>query len=55
MNKNADEYLDTINAAFALQDLQNKFQKSLNSPNQLKHQQALKKVMDEQLDNLKNK
>lgn len=55
MNKNADEYLDTINAAFALQDLQNKFQKSLNNPNQLKHQQALKKVMDEQLDNLKNK
>lgn len=55
MNKNADEYLDTINAAFALQDLQNKFQKALNNPNQLKHQQALKKVMDEQLDNLKNK
>jgi len=46
MNKNADEYLDTINAAFAIQELQGKFQDALNKPNSLKNQQALKDVMN---------
>lgn len=55
MNKNADEYLDTINAAFAIQELQGKFQDALNKPNSLKNQQALKDVMNQQLKILNNK
>ena len=55
MKKNADEYLDTINSAFAVQDLENKFQKAINDTKVLKNQQALKKLMDQQLNNLKTK
>ena len=55
LNKNADEYYDTINAAFALQDLRGQFDKAINSTKDLKNQQALKRLMDEQLTNLENK
>ena len=55
MNKNADEYLDTINAAFAVQETQRKYQKALDETKSIKNQQALKKLMDEQLGILKNK
>ena len=41
MNKNADEYLDTINTAFAIQETERKYQKAL--------------LMNEQLGILKNK
>jgi len=47
MKKNADEYLDTINSAFAVQDLENKFQKAIDDTKVLKNQQALKKLMDQ--------
>ena len=55
MNKNANEYLDTINSAFAIQETERKYQKALNETKSLKNQQALKKLMDEQLENLKTK
>ena len=55
LNKNADEYLDTINAAFAVQELEDKFRKALNDTNNLKTQQALKNLMDQQLNNLRAK
>lgn len=55
LNKNADEYLDTINAAFAVQELEDKFRKALNDTNSLKAQQALKNLMDQQLNNLRAK
>lgn len=57
MNKNADEYLDTINAAFAVQELEGKFRDALNNTNvkNIKSQQAIKKLMQEQLGYLKNK
>ena len=55
LNKNADEYYDTINAAFALQDLRGQFNKAINDTKDLKNQQALKRLMDEQLTNLENK
>ena len=55
MNKNSDEYLDTINSAFKLQDLQTKFTKALNDTKSLKGQREIKKLMDEQLKNLKAK
>jgi len=55
MNKNADEYLDTINSAFAIQDIERKYQDALNNTDGLKNQQALKDLMDEQLGILRNK
>jgi hypothetical protein len=55
MRKNADEYLDTINSAFALQDLENKFNDALNDTKNLKAQQAIKTLMDAQLENLRTK
>ena len=55
MNKNADEYLDTINSAFAIQETERKYQKALDETKSIKNQQALKKLMDEQLGILKNK
>ena len=55
MNKNADEYLDTINTAFAIQETERKYQKALDETKSIKNQQALKKLMDEQLGILKNK
>ena len=55
MNKHADEYLDTINSAFAIQQTQRKYQKALDETKSIKNQQALKKLMNQQLDILKNK
>lgn len=55
MNKNAETYLDTINAAFAIQDLQRKYNKAINETQSIRNQQTLKKLMDEQLDNLREK
>ena len=55
MNKNADEYLDTINTAFAIQETERKYQNALNDTKTIKHQQTLKKLMDEQLSILRNK
>ena len=55
MNKNADEYLDTINTAFAIQETERKYQKALDETKSIKNQQALKKLMDEQLTILRNK
>ena len=55
MNKNAETYLDTINAAFAVQDLQRKYTKAINETQSIRNQQTLKKLMDEQLDNLREK
>ena len=55
MNKNADEYLDTINTAFAIQETERKYQKALDETKSIKNQQALKKLMNEQLGILKNK
>lgn len=55
MNKNADEYLDTINSAFAVQELQSKYQKAINDTKNIRNQQTLKKLMDAQLENLRAK
>jgi len=55
MNKNADEYLDTINSAFAVQETQRKYQKALDETKSIKNQQALKDLMDEQMNILRNK
>jgi len=55
MQDAADEYLDTVNSAYELQSLENKFQKAINNTDGLKNQKALKKLMDEQLENLKTR
>lgn len=55
INKNADSYLDTINAAFETQKVQRKYQNAVNDAKSIKNQQALKKLMDQQLNILKNK
>lgn len=57
INKKADQYLDTINSAFAIQELEGKFNEALNVTNtkNIKAQQAIKKLMGEQLDYLKGK
>ena len=55
MQKNADEYLDTINSAFAIQQTERKYQKAINDTKNIKNQKELKKVMNEQLGILKNK
>ena len=55
MTKNADEYLDAINAAFGVQQIESKFIDAINNTDTLKGQRALKKVMDQQLNNLRAK
>lgn len=57
MKQNADEYLDTINAAFAVQGLENKFKKAIDDSNakNVKAQQALRNLMDDQLGKLRAK
>lgn len=55
MTKNADEYLDAINAAFGIQQIESKFIDAINNTDTLKGQRALKKVMDQQLNNLRAK
>jgi hypothetical protein len=55
MNKNEDEYLDTINSAFAIQDTERKYQKAIDQTQSIKGQRALNKLMEEQLGFLKQK
>lgn len=55
INKHADEYLDTINTAFAIQETESKYNKAINDAQSVKNQQALKKLQNEQLEILKNK
>ncbi len=55
MNEKAEDYLDTINSAFAIQQTERKYQKALNDVKDIKNQKALKDLMDEQLTILKNK
>lgn len=55
MKKKADLYLDTVNSAFAIKNVKFAFEKALNDTQGLKNQQQLKKVMNEQLQILKQK
>ena len=55
MNKNANEYLDTINSAFAIQETQRKYQNALDETKSVKNQQTLKALMDQQLNILRTK
>ena len=55
INKNADRYLDTVNATYGIRALEKKYTDAINKSNNLNAQQKLKKIMDEQLDDLKQK
>ena len=55
INKNADRYLDTINSTYAIRELEKKYIDSINKTNNVATQQRLQKVMDEQLENLKQR
>ena len=55
INQNADRYLDTINASYAIRQLEAKFTKDINNANSVTVQQKLKKLMDEQLANLQER
>lgn len=56
INKAADQYLDTINAGYAIQKLENEINQSLNDlQGNVAAQQALNKLRDEELQKLKDK
>lgn len=56
INKNADQYLDTINSAYAIQELERKYQKAINdNQSNVKNQKILTDLMNEQLDGLRAK
>lgn len=55
INKNADQYLDTINSMYAIQDLENKYLEALDQTDSLSAQQKLNDMMNEQLGMLKDK
>ena len=55
INKNADRYLDTVNATYGIRSLEKKYTDAINKSNNLNAQQKLKKIMDEQLEDLKQK
>ena len=55
INKNADNYLDIINRAFALQSLENKWQDAINKTDSVSAQRKLNELMSEQMDMLREK
>ena len=55
MKKKANLYLDTVNSAFAIKNTEYLYSQALNDVKGLKSQQQLKKVMNEQLEILKQK
>ena len=55
INKNADQYLDTINAMYGVQSLQNKYLDAINSTDNINTQKQLKKIMDEELKDLRER
>lgn len=52
INKNAEEYLDTINAQYGIQTLQNKYLKSIEETDSLSAQKKLRDLMNEQVEAL---
>ena len=49
INKNADEYLDSINAAYGIQKLQKKYLDAIDNTTNVGNQRKLNKLMDEQV------
>ena len=55
INKNADQYLDTINRAYGIQKLQDKYLDAIDGTDSISAQQKLNKLMEQELNALKNK
>ena len=55
VNDNADDYLDTINEAFALRQLESKYQDAIDNTDNISAQRKLNKLMEEELKALKEK
>ena len=49
LNKNADQYLDSVNAIYSVQQLQNKYLASINSYDSVSAQQKLNKLMEQEI------
>lgn len=55
INKNADQYLDTVNSIFAVQELENKYLDALDNTDSISAQNKLNDLMNEQLEMLREK
>ena len=55
INKNADQYLDTINQLYGIQSLENKYLDAINGTDNVNAQKQLKKIMDDELANLRER
>ncbi len=55
INQNADRYLDTINKSYGIRALERKYTDAINKSTNINAQQKLKKIMDEQLEDLKQR
>ena len=55
INKNAEQYLDTINQMYNVQALENKYIKAINDTKNVTVQKQLKKIMDEELAGLRER
>ena len=55
INKNADKYLDSLNAAYGVQQLQNKYLDAINDNDSVLQQQKLQGLMNDELKALREK
>ena len=55
INKNAEQYLDSINSVYAVQQLQKKYQDAIDTTDNVTQQRKLKILMDEQIKALQEK
>ena len=55
INKSADKYLDTVNSTYEVQTLEGKYLKSISNTTSISAQKKLNKVMDEELESLREK
>jgi hypothetical protein len=55
INQNANRYLDTINKSYGIRALERKYTDAINKSTNINAQQKLKKIMDEQLEDLKQR
>ena len=55
INKNADQYLDTVNSIFEIQKLENKYLDALDNTDSISAQNKLNDLMNEQLEMLREK
>lgn len=55
INKNADQYLDTINAMYGIRDLQKKYQDAIDNTSSISAQRRLNALMEEEVKKLQEK